>query len=466
MRQIMKTTYRIVLAALVVIFLATGYVARRGVAAHEEEISTQRNRQVLAVPVGTQLASANLEAPGDVDLRPLESLLSVVTNLRQHYVEQLTPRDETNMTYDALAAMLGSLEEPNTRFIRPAQRKVISDAMNGEFHGIGASLYTRQVKDGKFTDEHLIVIALMPGGPAEKSGLKPGDDIRAINGKAVLSYDPYRRLNEIMEKKPTNIAEHNDWKKRFEAEKERVDNGMSIIDAEDLLTGEDEKKLELTVLPAAKTTEITVTVQPKSFTLEAVTSSIERGDCGYLKINCFCNQTPEAFADAMRKLSAGGPKGLVLDLRNVSGGSMESALQVAKWFAPGKTMATLLKSRGRKSAVQIPRLPSDQPWTRPVVVLVNRGTARTPEVLASALKENGVARLVGEKTYGDFVQTTLIDQIDGSAVLMTTGKYLTSRGGNYSNIGLPVDAAVARGSSGDAQLAEAVKLMNSAGSRS
>ena len=123
----------------------------------------------------------------------------------------------------------------------------------------------------------------------------------------------------------------------------------------------------------------------------------------------------------------------------------------------------LVRSRGRKSPLEIPEQDNGQVWTKPVVVLVNRGTARTSEVLASVLKENGVARLVGEKTYGDFVQTTLIDQIDGSAILMTTGKYLTGRGGNYSRMGLPVDVAVAAGPPGDPQLVEAVKLLDSFG---
>ena len=462
----MKTSYRIGFVAFVVVLFTSGYVARRGVDAREQEIAAQRNRQVLAVPIGTQLASASLEAAGDIDLRPLESLLSVVTNLRQHYVEQLAPSDETSMTYDALTSMLAALEDPNTRFIKPAERKTIADAMNGKFHGIGASLGVRDVNYGKFTEQRLVIIAPLPGSPAEREGLKSGDDIRAVNGKAVLPFNPYQRLTEIVENKPTKIAERNDWKKRFEVEKERVEGGISIADAEDLLTGKSSEKLELTVVPAGRTSEIKVSVQTETFTLEPVVSSVEREHFGYVKINCLCNRTPELFSDAMRTFADDGIKGLVLDLRNVSGGDMDAALQVAKWFAPGKTLATLLKSRGRKSSVQIPRLASDQPWTKPVVVLVNRGTARTAEVLASALKENGVARLVGEKTYGDFVQTTLIDQADGSAVIMATGKYLSSRGGNYANLGLPVDAAVAEGESGDGQLAEAVRIMDSAGGRS
>ena len=451
---------------LVAVFGVSGYVARQSVTAREMEIAARKNKPVLSLSIGTRIASADLESAGNVDLRPLETLLSVVTNLRQHYVEQLTVEHEGNMTYGALESMLRSFKDPNTRFIEPAQRKIMAEAMEGSFHGIGAWLGIEQVTGGEFVDEHLIVIATLRGSPAERAGLKPGDDIVAIDGKRVLSFDPYQRLNEIMEQRPRKVADYSEWEKRFEAEKEIVDNGIAVFDAEDLLSSEDSKTLELTILSVGATEEAKVSVQPGAFTLEPVTQKVEAGNYAYVRINCFCTETGEQFAEAMRGFDSKGLNGLVLDLRNVSGGDMGSALQVAKWFAPGKKMATLLRSRNRKTTLDIPDLGDDHVWRRPVAVLVNRGTARTPEVLASALKENGVARLVGEKTYGDFLQTTLIDQLDGSAILLTTGKYLTSRGGNYWKTGLPVDVAVAAGPTGDPQLDEAVRLLGSPWDRS
>ena len=468
-RQSMKGISRIAVVVLVAAFFATGYVAREGVDARQDTTATLKNRPVLSLPIGTRVASADLGGVGNVDLRPLETLLSVVDNLRTHYVEQITAKDEGNMTHHALKAMLRSLDDPNTRFLEPAQRRIVADAMEGKFHGIGASLGIKRVKDGKFAEEHLIVIAPLPGSPAELAGLKSGDDILAVDGKTVLPFDSYRRLNERVEELRRQKADKERFeaeRERFEAEKKRVENGIGVVDAEQLLTSQDKKVLELTILSKGAAKEVKIKVQPREFTLDPVTSAVTSGDYGYLRINCFCARTPDDFAEAMRHLQSKQLKGLVLDLRNVTGGQIESALEVAKWFAPGKTMATLVRSRNRKSPVKIPAFAKEDTWNKPVVVLVNRGTARTPEVLASALKENGVARLVGEKTYGDFIETTLIDQRDGSAVMMTTGKYLTSKGGDYLKVGLPVDVPVAHAGSGDPQLNEAVKLLSSAGSRS
>ena len=456
----MQGIHRIVVVILVAACFATGYIARIGVNAQEEAVAVQERRSVLSY--GTQVASASLEGVGNVDLRPLETLKSVVDNLRTHYVEQITTRDEGNMTHRALKAMLGSLNDPNTRFLDPGRRRIVADAMEGKFHGIGASLGIKKVTNGKFDEEHLIVIAPMPGSPAELAGLKSGDDIRAIDGKDILPFDTYRRVVELVEEYRRKKID----KATYEAEGKRIENGIAITDAEHLLTSEDKKPLQLTVLSKGAAKEVKIEVQPREFTLDPVTSAVTGDDYGYIKVNCFCARTGDSFADAVRDLQSKELKGLVLDLRNVAGGQIESALQVAKWFAPGKTMATLVRSWNRKSPVKIPALAAEDAWRTPVVVLVNHGTARTPEVLASALKENGVARLVGEKTYGDFTQTTLIDQLDGSAIMMTTGKYLTSRGGDYVKVGLPVDVAVAHVGPGDPQLDEAVRLLSSAGSGS
>jgi len=455
---------------LVGVFFATGYFTRMHCIDRDRALAAQRDNQSSLQ--GTRIASTGLTAVADVDIRPVETLYSVVKSLREHYVEQLTVEEEGKMTYDALRAMLGSLNDPDTRFLEPAQRKLIGDAAYGKFHGIGAVLAikqtTRPVKPGSkeppVTDEHLMVVSVLPGSPAAKAGLKTGDEIIAVDSKPVLPFNPYQRVEDLMNDKKLQTMDLGEKKKLFEAEQKRLDDGVEIVDVENQLASDLKKAVEITVAAKAPAKENKVKIEPGEIDLDPVNAlRMESGDYGYIKINYLGVTTGEKFADEMKDLETKNAKGLVLDLRGATGGDMKSAEEIAKWFAPGKPLAALLKSRGRRSVVGIPIFASADVWRKPVVVLVDGSTARAPEVLASGLKENGVAQLVGKKTYGDFKDTTVLDLADGSAVMMTTGKYVTIKGVDFSGKGLPVDIQAASDSE---QIREAVKLLSAAGSRS
>lgn len=459
----MRTKNRIVIGVLVGLFFAGGYAARIHSTALEQ--AAQARGPASSLGQGTRLASAGLDGAENLDFQPLETLYQVDKSLHEHYVEPLTQQIESNMTYDALKALLGGLNDPNTRFIEPAQRKIIGSAMEGKFHGIGAILNIKRVKTGDLNEEHLYVIDSLPQSPADKAGLKTGDDIIAINDKVVLPFDPYQRVNRIIKEARKGTADRKELQKQLEAEDKRIKNGVTIFDAENQLMSEDKKDVELTVIHSGATKPDKIKLTPKEFTVEPVTSSVIDGKYGYIKINWFSQDTGKKFDEALKEFKSQNLKGLVLDLRNVAGARYEAALDIAKSFAPGKTLGTLQQSRNRKSVLKIPGASSDIAWKKPVVTLVNGGTARMAEVLASALKENGVAKLVGDKTYGDLTQTTLLDQKDGSSVMITTGIYLTSKNGNYSGTGVPVDVKSALTGSGDSQLNEAVKMLAGSGGK-
>ena len=144
----MHNINRIGIWVLVAIFFTTGYTARMHLTAQEQKAAGAYSRADILGP-GNKVASADIDGAANIDFRPIETLYSVVKNLREHYVEHLTPADEGNMTHDALRAMLGALKDPNTRFIDSATRRVIEDENQGTFHGIGASLGIRSVKTVK-----------------------------------------------------------------------------------------------------------------------------------------------------------------------------------------------------------------------------------------------------------------------------------------------------------------------------
>lgn len=462
----MRTGHRILVGLLVGLCFAGGYGARLNVRAKEQAAILAQIRSSVLTP-GTRIASAGLEG-ADVNLQPVETLYGVIKNLREHYVEQLAPKDEGKMTYDALKMMLGSLNDPNTRFVEPAQRQTIEDAQEGKFHGIGAVLAVKRLKVKGLTEEHLIVVAALPSGPAETAGLKPGDDITAIDGKSVLPFDPYQKANKIVNDGRNQKTGRTEMRKQLDAEQKRIENGIAIMYAEDRLMSEDGKTLDLTVVRKGSAKPLKVEVESREFTVDPMTSSvIENSRIGYIKIDCLCRETDTKLGEALADLRSKDVEALVLDLRNLSGGDVNSALGVARWLAPGRKMGTLLKSRGRKSLLSIPTDDDTHgAWKGPIVVLVNSGTARTPEVLAAALRENRVAKLVGEKTYGDFTYTTLTRLRDGSAIIMTTGKFLTASGKDYNGKGVPVDVEVAATGVGDLQLQKAVKLLGAGGNGS
>jgi len=456
---------------LVGLCFAGGYAARSLSARGELASAGLSQRGPVSAP-GTSVASAKLETGANIDLRPLETMLMVLKHLREHYVEQLSGADEGKMTHDSLRSMLASLNDPNTRFLDPAQRKLIDDAVEGKFHGIGAVLGIKSIKSGNLTEEHLIVVAPLEGGPAARAGLRPGDDIIEVDGKNVLPFDPYQRATALVSEWSKRKLDQSEVRKRLKVEQKRIEDGMAIFDAERLLTADPAerdkdagRKVELTLVREGSTTPIKVKLERQTFSVAPVTSSLLEGDTvGYAKISCLSRSTGAELESALAELRSRNVRSLVLDLRNLAGGEVDTTAEVAKPFLAGKrALGIEVRSRNRRSVIAIPQAAEADRWKTPIVVLVNAGTARMGELLAAALRENRGARLVGERTYGDFAETTLIDQRDGSAVLLTTGALLTSKGGNYSGKGLPVDVTVASTAQGDAQLKEAVRLAATGG---
>lgn len=459
----MRTIHRIGIGVLIGLFFAGGYATRIVCANRWRAVTVKRD----ASAEGTRVASAELNDVSDVDIRPLQTLYDVVKNLREHYVEQLTVEDEGKMTYDAMRAMLSSFADPNTRFIDPSERKTVADAREGKFHGIGAILAIKQnwkpnpdKPKEQISEEHLVVATVLTGSPAEKAGLKAGDEITAIDDKSVLPYDPYERVNELLKQDKYKNMERGQLRKFLEAEQKRIDEGVSVMTAEEMLGNDSKKPFELTLAGKPK-----VTVEPAEVVVDAVSAPQMQPDgVAYVKVSYFGTTTADKFEQTMDQLKSKSASGLILDLRGATGANVDAASKIAGWFAPNRTMAVLLKSRGRKATISpsAERSGDVHTWGKPVVLLVDGSTNRAPEVLAAGMRENGIAKLVGQKTYGAFQDTTLIDLADGSAVVLSTGKYVTPKGVDYNGKGVPVDVTAA---TDEQQMKEATRLLSAAGGK-
>lgn len=466
----MRTVHKIGIGALVGAFFVVGYATRIQCVNRERAMALMQHQSTLGR--GTQIASSQLSGVADVDIRPLQTLYSVLRNLQEHYVEQLTVEDEGRMTYDAMRGMLASFGDPNTRFIDREQRKLVSDAQEGSFHGIGAILAIRQTwkpnadkPKEPLSDEHLVVATLLPGSPAAKAGLKPGDEIIAINGKTVLPFNPYQRVSEMMKDPKIRKMDRGQLRKLLESEQKRIDEGTGVLDAEQLLGSNQTKPFELTLAAKPPAKESKITVRPEDLIVDPVSPVRMAADgCAYVRVGYFGSRTAAKFDEAMKDPQLKSAKGLILDLRAATGGDIESAARIASWLVPDETLAILLKSRGRRMSVMatVPQDAQRVAWAKPVVILVDRSTTRAPEVLAAGLKEDMGIKLVGEKTYGEFADTTVIDLADGSAVVMSTGKYVTAKGMDFNGKGVPVDVPAG---SDDLQMRQAIRLLGEAGGK-
>lgn len=461
----MRTIHKIIIGALIGLFFAGGYGLRIQSDRLQSSVAISAGAQVE----GTQVASTSLDMAG-ADIRPLRTLYSVLRSVREHYVDQITSKDEGKMTYGAIRWMLASLNDPETRFIEPEQRKLLGEAREGRFSGIGAVLAIKQTlrplddKDKEkakdpITEESLIVATVLPDSPAAKAGLKCGDEIVAINGKDVLPFNPYQHVTDMMKQDDVRSMERPRLIKMLDDEQKRIDDGISIIDAERMLMSDDKKPIELKLAAKPPLKPATITIKPAELKIEPVDNvHVIKNDIGYIRVGFFGKNTPDEFSAAMRKLEAEKLSGLIVDLRSSTGWDILAADKVASWFAPRKVMAFRVRSHGRKDLIRIPTA-EGKPWTKPLVVLVDRSTSKAPELLAAALRDGGVAKLVGERTFGNFVDSTMLDLADGSAVIMSTGKYVTGKGGDYQNKGVPVDIEAM---TDEEQMSEAIEALSKA----
>jgi carboxyl-terminal processing protease len=427
--------------------------ARQDVFALPNDSAVQASALLKLTPEQPAVKIESLGEPkGDAQYRDL--LNSVLKLVQANFVEKITSEQETKMARGAVQGMLDVMGDPDTRFVDPKETQLLDDAALGRFHGLGAILALRREKLEGDEIQKIVVVAPMPGSPAEKAGLMSGDLITDVGGKWVIAYDPgFNKLNKAMQNQ--NI-DRLTYKKAWEAAQEKMKNGMSISDALDELTTKTSGDTTLKVERPGRKDPFDVKVQYHDTIVDPVTSRMLDRKIGYIRVAQFNQQASKEFKSELGKIRNAGAKALILDLRNSPGGLLDTATNVTAQFTGGGTLAIIREQSGRHTI----RVPKTRALPLPVAVLVNRGTASVAELVAATLRESGIGTLVGVTTFGDgLVQTPLVLK-DGSAALITTGKMLTPKGLDFTGTGLKPDKEVVSGEGGtDVQLAEAQKLL-------
>ncbi len=350
--------------------------------AHDELVTFLKKSGVKApnVPV--------LKATDDAALN-IRALEREVSNLVALYGAKLGARE---LTYQAIAGMLSSVKDKYTTFLTPKEYAQLNEGLDGgNFSGVGITI---GVDD---TTKMLRVNEVLPGLPADKAGVQPGDLITAIDGK------------------PTK--------------------GLTTDDDAKLLRGKEGSVVRVTVERNG------ASVAPISITravihLPSVYSKMLDGGIGYTRLTVFGSTTATELSQALDRLEAQHAKAYILDLRDNGGGYLNAAIEVSSKFIPSGPIVSVESRAGNNTeydadATAIP--------PRPLAVLVNKYTASASEITSGAIQDNGVGELVGEKTYGKGVVQSIHPLPDGSAVKITSARYLTPRGRDINQIGITPD---------------------------
>lgn len=371
----------------------------------------------------------------------------VFSEVKENYVE---PVDETKLLRGSLSAMLASLDNPHSQYLDPEQHERYLRALNGEVEGIGAVLNLMKRKaplkvgnanETTTIEQRLIrVVAVLPGSPAERAGLKSGDIITYIDDQWVLSEDPFAEVVQLQRM-------HSERQQVREADRrarERLRKAIAIDEAIERLTTQPEKPtpLKLKVLRGGQTLEIQVAraltrVRPLEYKMLP-------NRLGYMRFHSLNKRAEQEFQQALKTLQKGGAKGLILDLRQTAMGQQEPMLKILTQVVRKRTVGqveTRQEKGYRKQPLNLPTEP--RPVKLPIAVLVDEGTFNVAEMMALALKTTGNARLFGTPTAGDASQAVLYQLKDNSAFTLTVGRYYGVDGTAFHQKGVQPDERVA-----------------------
>ena len=301
---------------------------------------------------------------------------SVLQHIQNDYV------DEPNMEKVRAGALRGLAYglDPYSTYLTPAQVKDYRADGKSNQVGIGAEL--SQVAS------FLYVVAPVKGSPADQTGVRAGDIIEYIDGKATRD--------------------------------------VSLYDARQLLNGQPGTEVKLRVL-RANTRPLTLTVKRSSFRAPAAEERMEAGRIGILRINSLdSGEAADARARLQDLLKQGAQK-IVLDLRSVAGGEIQEGVNVANFFIRDGSIAKTI-GREQKVLKTFDADPKVAVFNGPVVVLIDTGTAGAAEVIASAFLERKRGDVVGEKSFGAGAEQELFTLRDGDGLLLTTVKWASASG--------------------------------------
>ena len=335
-------------------------------------------------------ASVPPDAPADVGL-----LWEAIDIIRDNYVDRSVLEPTSNLTYGMLDGLVRALGDAgHSSFMTPDQVREASEDLSGSFSGIGAFLGERGGSP--------IIVSVISGSPADKAGLRSGDAIIEIDGKA---------------------AEE-----------------LSVEDVVTLVRGPAGTTVKLTVIHPGEATPVEVPIVRDVIEVPPVDWAMVPGtDVAMVRIVQFSQGTVDGLQTALAEAKAAGATAIVLDLRNNPGGLVDEAVGVGSTFIPDGVVYIREDADGE----QIPVKVRDEPRTDlPMTVLVDFGSASSAEIVTGALQDQGRAKAIGTRTYGTGTVLNEFSLSDGSAIRLGVEQWLTPKGRKIFPSGIDPDIEV------------------------
>jgi len=304
--------------------------------------------------------------------------------------------DIQKMIYGAISGMVKSLEDPYTVFLNPEDTKRFIEDVKGTFEGVGMEIGIRKGQ--------LQVIAPLEGTPAQRAGLRAGDKILKIDDKPTMD--------------------------------------MTIDEAVNLIRGQKGTEVTLTIFREdwEKTKEIKIirnVIKVPSLKWEMKNENI-----AYLKLYHFSEKASFDFTQAAIEILESPAQKIILDLRNNPGGYLEVARDVAGWFLEKGQVVAIEDFGGEKEQKIYKAQGPAQLVVYPTVVLINKGSASSSEILAGALRDNRGILIIGEASFGKGSVQELERLREGSSLKITVAKWLTPKGELITDVGLKPDIEI------------------------
>jgi carboxyl-terminal processing protease len=351
---------------------------------------------LLATQPRMIFVGASAKAAAADTYRQLNLFGDVFERVRADYVEK---PDDSKLIETAINGMLAGLD-PHSSYMDPKSFKDMQVQTRGEFGGLGIEV---TMEDGLIK-----VVAPIDDTPAAKAGIMANDIITQLDGEQV--------------------------------------QGLTLNQAVEKMRGPVNSKIKLTIMRKGKDAPIEVSITRDIIHVRSVRSRVEDDDVGYIRLTQFNEQTSEglkkAIADITAKVSNDKLKGYILDLRNNPGGLLDQAISVSDAFLQkGEIVST--RGRNPEETQRFNARPGDLTKGKPVIVLINGGSASASEIVAGALQDHKRVTVVGTRSFGKGSVQTIIPLGAGNGALrLTTARYFTPSGRSIQAKGIEPDIEV------------------------
>jgi carboxyl-terminal processing protease len=320
---------------------------------------------------------------------------SVLSYAQQHYGSDVGPSANDDLTDAALRGIMSSVHDPYTVYLSPREIRGLNESLSGgNFGGIGVYIY--QLKDGR------IVVQPIEDLPASRAGMKPGEVVDSVDGKAV--------------------------------------RGVSIDRVEVMIRGEAGTVVQLRAHPYNKTgTDRTYAIVREIIHVPTVRAKMEDG-IDYIRLSDFGTTSADEMRKALLDGKSRNARAYILDLRDNGGGLLDAAVSISSLFVPQGTIVSTIRRNGQRTTEEA--LGTAIGGLSPLVILVNKYTASASEITSGALQDYKLATLIGTRTFGKGVVQSIFPMPGQGALKITTARYLTPAGRDIQHHGIEPDVVV------------------------